>query len=374
MKFVLAPDSFKNALRSSEVCEALASGIRAVLPGAEIISLPMADGGEGTVRAAALAAGGAVEQYEVSGPLGTPVAAEIARLPGGTAVLETASAAGIELLSPDSRAPLAATTYGVGQLLRKLLEKGCRDFVIGLGGSATTDGGAGMLQALGVCFFDAAGKLLPPGIGGGLLPQIRRADLSGLLPELAASRIRIAADVTNPLTGPRGAAMVFAPQKGACAAETELLDAGLRNYAALFGDDGSHPGDGAAGGTGFALRRLLHGQPESGAELLLDLADFDSKVSSADFVITGEGRSDFQSASGKLCAVVARRAARAGVPTILCSGSLGPGSELLEAEFAGCFSCSVGPEPPAEALAATRERLTRFSRNLARLLTSNSSR
>ena len=231
-----------------------------------------------------------------------------------------------------------------------------------------------MLQALGARFYDGAGRRLPAGIGGGALPAIRRADLSGLLPELAASRIRIASDVTNPLTGPQGAAAVFAPQKGASAAEVELLDAGLRHYAALFGDDGSRPGDGAAGGMGFALRKLLHGRPESGAELLLELAGFDRRVAGADFVITGEGRSDSQSAAGKLCVTVARRAARAGVPTILCSGSLGPGSELLETEFAACFSCSIGPEPLEEALAATRERLTRFSRNLTRLLTSNPSR
>ena len=374
MKFVLAPDSFKNALRSPEVCAALTDGIRMAQPEAEILAIPLADGGEGTVRAAALAAEGVLEQYETSGPLGAPLTAETARLPGGGAVVEMASAAGLELLSPDGCAPLEATTFGVGLLLRQLLDSGCRDFVIGLGGSATTDGGAGMLQALGARFYDDAGRLLPEGIGGGGLSAIRRADLSGLLPELAASRIRIASDVTNPLTGPQGAAAVFAPQKGASAAEAELLDAGLRHYAALFGDDGSRPGDGAAGGMGFALRKLLHGRPESGAELLLELAGFDRRVVGADFVITGEGRSDSQSAAGKLCVTVARRAARAGVPTILCSGSLGPGSELLETEFAACFSCSIGPEPLEEALAATRERLTRFSRNLTRLLTSNPSR
>ncbi len=368
MKFVLAPDSFKNSLRSPEVCAALAEGITMAYPDAEIVSIPLADGGEGTVRAVAMATGGKLERCQTLNPLGAPIEAEIARLPNGEAVVEMASAAGLELLDPEHLRPLEATTFGVGLLLRHLLETGCQDLVIGLGGSATTDGGAGMLQALGVVFYDEAGKRLPNGIGGGSLGRIHQVDLSGLPKELLNCRIRIASDVLNPLVGTHGAARVFSPQKGATVAEVELLDRALGSYARLWGDDGSTPGDGVAGGMGFALRKLLHASSESGAELLMDLAGFDSLVKDADFVITGEGRSDAQSADGKLCVAVARRAARLGVPTILCSGALGVGSELLEHEFIGCFSCAIGSETLPEALALTRERLIRLGRNLTYLL------
>ena len=366
MKFVIAPDSFKNCLRAPEICLRLAAGIRSSAPEAELVLLPLADGGEGTTEAAAEAAGGELHTAAVTGPFGEPVKAPCAILPDGSAVFEMAAASGLELA--DGRLdPLRATTFGTGELFRYLLDLGVRDFVIGIGGSATVDGGAGMLQALGVKLFDRSGSRLPPGAGGGALPEVARIDASGLDPRLAKSRIRIASDVTNPLCGALGAAPVFGPQKGASPDQVKLLDAALAHWAALCGDDGTTPGDGAAGGLGFALRKMLGGKMESGAELMLELVDFDRRAAGADFILTGEGRSDNQSLAGKLPGVVARHARRLGIPALLVSGALGPGAEELEKEFAACFSIASGPGSLPEALAAAPRNLTRIGRAIGAL-------
>ena len=256
MKWLIAPDSFKNCLRSPQVAAQLAAGIRDISPDDEIIELPLADGGEGTAEAAARAAGGTLESVPVTGPLGNPVEARFARLPAGTAVVEMAEAAGLERLPDGKNDPLRATTYGVGELFLKLLKNGTRDFVIGIGGSATVDGGLGFVQALGAVCRDAQGRIIPPGAGGGALSEVAALDCSALPPELVQARIRIGSDVTNPLTGPRGAARVFGPQKGAGPGQVETLEAGLRRWAELWRDAGDVPGDGAAGGLGFLLRRL----------------------------------------------------------------------------------------------------------------------
>ncbi len=364
MKWLIAPDSFKNCLRSPQVAAQLAAGIRDISPDDEIIELPLADGGEGTAEAAARAAGGTLESVPVTGPLGNPVEARFARLPAGTVVVEMAEVAGLERLPDGKNDPLRATTYGVGELFLKLLKNGTRDFVIGIGGSATVDGGLGFVQALGAVCRDAQGRIIPPGAGGGALSEVAALDCSALPPELVQARIRIGSDVTNPLTGPRGAARVFGPQKGAGPGQVETLEAGLRRWAELWRDAGDVPGDGAAGGLGFLLRRL-GATTESGAELLLGLAGFDRKLAGTGWVVTGEGRTDRQSLDGKLCSVVAARAARAGVGTILCSGALEPG--LDSKLFAAMFSIGSGPVSLAEAFAQTPENLRRMGRNLANL-------
>ena len=277
MKWILAPDSFKNCLRSPQVAAYLAEGIREISPGDTIIELPLADGGEGTVEAAARATGGRLEECRVSGPLGEPVMAHHALLSSGCALLELAEAAGLERIPESGRDPLRTTTFGVGEQLRNLLDAGIRNFVIGIGGSATVDGGIGLFQALGGLCRDAAGREIPAGAGGGVLERIAFLDVAGLHPGVAKSVIRIASDVTNPLTGPRGAARIFAPQKGASPAEVERLEHGLIRWAELWNDPGDSPGDGAAGGIGFLLRKL-GGRMESGAALLLDLAQLLSGV------------------------------------------------------------------------------------------------
>ena len=366
MKFVIAPDSFKNCLRASAVCFHLAAGIRSSAPAAELLPLPLADGGEGTTEAVAEAAAGELHTAAVTGPFGEPVKAPFAVLPDGAAVFEMAAASGLEVA--DGRLdPLRATTFGTGELFRYLLDLGVRDFVIGIGGSATVDGGAGMLQALGGKLLDRSGRRIPSGAGGGRLPEVARLDLSGLDPRLAKSRIRIASDVTNPLCGAQGAAPVFGPQKGASPEQVKLLDAALAHWAELCGDDGATPGDGAAGGLGFALRKVLGGKMESGAELMLELVEFDRKAAGADFILTGEGRSDDQSLAGKLPGTVARHARKLGIPAILVSGALGPGSEELEKEFAACFSIAAGPGPLPEALGAAPRNLTRIGRAIGAL-------
>ncbi|MBS1371300.1 MAG: glycerate kinase [Lentisphaeria bacterium] len=369
MKWIVAPDSFKNCLRSPQVAALLAEGIREASPGDTVVELPLADGGEGTVEAAARAAGGSIASLSVSGPLGRPVEAHHALLPSGCAVLEMAEAAGLERLAESERDPLRTTTCGVGEQVRALLDAGIRDFVIGIGGSATVDGGLGLFQALGGVCRDAAGRRLPAGAGGGTLEEAASIDCSGLHAALGGARIRIASDVTNPLTGPRGAARVFAPQKGAGPAEVERLERGLRRWAELWNDTGDSPGDGAAGGLGFLLRKL-GGYSESGAGLLLDLAGFDRHLDGTQWVVTGEGRTDFQSLDGKLCAVVAARAARKGVRTILCSGSLEP--DFHAACFAGCFAIGSGPGPLQQAFEQTPANLRRMGRSLAGILKGNS--
>ncbi len=369
MKFVLAPDSFKNCMRAPEVAAALARGIREAVPDAEIIEIPLSDGGEGFARAAASAGGGSVEFQETTDPLGRPVRAEYADFGPGKAVwLELAAASGLELVAPEERAPLAASTFGFGRMAALLLKRGRREFVLGLGGSATSDGGIGFAQALGMRFFDGAGREIPPGAGGGALASAARIDQSSLLPELAEAVFTVASDVTNPLRGPRGAANVFAPQKGASPTEVKMLDDGLRHWAELWGDPGESPGDGAAGGIGFLLRQLTGRPARSGADLLLDLAGFEQRAASADAVLTGEGRTDRQSLDGKLCGAVARRARRIGVRCILVSGAIAP--ELAEhtGEYSALFSIAAGPGPLEEALSSAPANLRRIGRNLATLL------
>ena len=359
MKVILAPDSFKHCLRAEEICRYLAEG----LAGAEVLAIPLADGGEGTLEAAeAVRPQGKRITVPVSGPLGKMVDAAFF-LDDGTAVIESAAACGLELIRPEERDPRRATTSGVGELIAHAAAHRAKRCMIGLGGSATVDGGYGMLAALGVKFLDAAGNPLP---SAGALSQIAGCDLSALRRDLPA--LDAAADVENPLCGENGAAEVFGPQKGADPETVRELSAALERYQTIvsqaFSKPLSAPGDGAAGGLGFALR-MLGARRESGAELLLQWSDFDRKIRGASLVITGEGRSDMQTLQGKLPLIVARHARNAGVPAILVSGSVALDSfDALSEEFAAVISLCHEPEELSAALTSAPENLRRIGRNI----------
>ncbi|MCI7644287.1 MAG: glycerate kinase [Lentisphaeria bacterium] len=377
MKFILAPDSFKGALRSIEVCNALRRGIESALPHAEIISIPLADGGEGSVEAICCAVKGQIHQVASYDPLGRPVEAIYGVSPKRDyAFMELASASGIELLDNSELNPLKTSTYGSGLVLKHLIEEGFRTVIIGLGGSATNDCGAGLLQALGYKYFDRNNSLLPDGIAGGDLNKIQHIDNSeSIIGNITDLRLIIAGDVTNPLLGENGATAVFAPQKGATPEMLKILEDNLRHFAEIAARDlelddftTTFPGDGAAGGSGFALRGILGAERNSGGELILKLADFDRKCQGAQCVITGEGASDSQTAHGKLCAVVAAAARKRQVPAILLSGKINDESGALAQTFTGgVFSIAAGPGDLAAAIAATAGNLERMGRNIGLL-------
>ncbi|WP_242610965.1 glycerate kinase [Blastococcus saxobsidens] len=352
MRIVIAPHSFAGSLPADEVASAIATGIRRVLPGAELVLRPVADGGEGTV-AAALRAGWSARTVRVSGPDGTPVEATYA-VDGATAVLELASAAGRGLLHRP--APLTAGTRGVGELVLAALDEGARRIVLGLGGSASTDGGAGMLQALGVRLTDGDGADIGPGGAG--LATLARIDPAGLDLRIAATEVVVATAVDNPLTGPAGAAAVFGPQKGATADHVAVLDAALARYASLLARTSGawverRQGAAAAGGTAAGAMALLGARVVSGAELVCDLIRLDEAFTGADLVITGEGALDEQTLRGRAPAEVARRAAAAGVRCVALAGvvRLAP-DRLAPAGFAAASALTEVEPDVARRLAA----------------------
>jgi glycerate kinase len=373
MKIIIAPDSFKGSLRSVDVCTAIEAGLRSVMPESEIIAIPLADGGEGTTEAAVISTGGRFEKIVVTGPLGAPVTA-LYGIPGGgpRAIMEMAAASGLELVPAGRLDPLKATTYGTGEMIRAILKAGLRDIIIGIGGSATVDGGAGMAQALGFRFLDGAGRELPSPIGGGDVGRIRNIDSSRVEPLLAQARITVACDVTNPLLGASGAARVFGPQKGATPAMVAQLEANLASFARVLQEAGlcsgcDMPGDGAAGGLGFALRVLTQARMVSGAKLMIEITGLEQHLAGADLLITGEGCTDAQTAGGKLCAVVAATAQRAEVPVVLLSGAIVGGAEALGEHFAGAFSIATGPCKLEEAIRSTRQNLFSAAASVAGL-------
>jgi glycerate kinase len=330
VRIVVAPDSFKGSLSAEEAAVAIAEGIARALPDAELLLRPIADGGEGTV-AAALRAGYLPLTARVSGPDGHPVEATVAR-DGATAVVELATAAGLGQLAEP--APRTATTFGVGELLRAALDDGARRIVLGIGGSATTDGGAGMLQALGVALLDADGAEIPP--GGAALARLDRVDVARLDPRIGDIELVVASDVDNPLVGPTGAAAVFGPQKGASPADVAELDAALTRYAAVLARDlgidvAALPGAGGAGGTAAGAVAVLGAQVVSGAELVCDLVGLREAMDGAALAITGEGALDEQTLHGKGPAEVAARARRAGVPCLGLAGVV----RLSDAQLTG---------------------------------------
>ena len=318
MRVVIAPDSFKGSLPAAAAAAALAAGWQAARPGDEVRTVPLADGGEGTLDVLAAAVPGARwEQAQVTGPAGQPVDCRWLVLPDGTAVVELAAASGLPLLSrPD---PLGAHTIGLGEVIGCALDAGARQLTVALGGSASTDGGTGALAALGARFLDAAGRPLPA--GGGALPGLAAVDLTGLRPPPPGG-VSCLSDVRAPLLGPAGAAAVFGPQKGASPAQVARLDAGLARLAGLLGGDPAAAGAGAAGGTGYGLAAAWGALLAPGAPQLARLAGLDQALAGAGLVITGEGRYDQTSGTGKVAGAVFAAAATAGVPAALVAGQV----------------------------------------------------
>ncbi|MDR2686573.1 MAG: glycerate kinase [Oscillospiraceae bacterium] len=362
MKIIVAPDSFKGTLTAAQACEIIARAFASVYPEAEIHTVPLADGGEGMARAWAAACGGELLRAEVAGPYGEPVWAEYLLLPDGTAVLETASCAGLELARPQGLNPERTTTRGLGALMKAARMAGASRILLGLGGSATNDAGCGMAHALGWEFYDSAGASFCP--VGGTLSQIARIEPPG---KPFALPVTAACDVQAPLFGPGGAAAIYAPQKGADPAMVQRLDQGLRHVASLRAPAlANMPGAGAAGGLGFGVLAFLNGNLCPGVGLLLDSAGFDALLEGADLVVTGEGRMDTQTLQGKAPCGVLRRAMARGVPVLGICGCVGQGrEELLEAGFAGLFPAVEGARPIEELRRTCREHLLNAARRAA---------
>lgn len=371
MKILIAPDSFKESLASEAVAEQIAAGIRDALPSADCRIAPMADGGEGTVAAMVAALDGQIRQISVTGPLGEPVMACYG-LSGQTAIIEMAAAAGLALVPPARRDPSQTTSFGVGQMIRDALDQGARHLIIGIGGSATNDGGAGLAQALGIRLLDADGRDLP--FGGGALARLARLDMTGLDARLHGCRVEVACDVDNPLIGPQGASAIFGPQKGADAATVQRLDEALSHLAEIIRrqrglDVANLPGGGAAGGLGAGLHAFLGATLRPGVDIISQAIGLPDRIAWADLVITGEGRLDGQSLHGKVPVGVARLAAAQGKPVIAIAGSLGDGAERLrETGISAMVSCVPGPCTLEKALDDAAANIRRTARTLADLL------
>lgn len=332
-KIVVAADSFKGSLTAVQACGAIAAGVRRALPDAEVIAVPVGDGGEGTMNALSGALRASEVPCRIHGPLKEPLEAFYAVTPdGNTAVIEVAAAAGLTLVSQERRNPLDTTSFGVGEMIADALERGVRRFIVGLGGSATNDAGAGMLAALGFRFYDNAGKVINVPCGKDL-EHIVRIDGSSVIPEVAEAEFIAACDISNPLYGPDGAAYVFAPQKGASEADVEVLDSGLRSFSEAmissgYEDVSQLPGAGAAGGLGGAFAGFLHADLKRGVDMVLDAVGFRQTIDGARLVITGEGRIDSQTLMGKTPAGVLAVASEKSIPVIAIGGSVEDGTEL----------------------------------------------
>lgn len=370
MKIVIAPDSFKESLSADKCAQAIKAGFLAVFPAVECVCLPIADGGEGTVDAMIAATDGKRVSLRATGPMGEPVEAFYGQSGDGkTAFIEMAAASGLMLVAADKRDPLRATSYGTGEVIRHALDAGIRHIILGIGGSATVDGGMGMAQALGVRFLDASGAEL--GFGGGELARLARIDLADRDPRIATSTIEVACDVDNPLIGPRGAAAVFGPQKGATPQGVALLEQGLAHYAqivqALTGRDVAQlPGGGAAGGMGVAASVFLQAQLQPGIDIVMRAVALESAIATADLVITGEGRIDSQTAGGKAPLGVAKLAKKHGVPVIGLAGVLGEGVEIVhQYGIDAVFSILPRLAPLAEVLESGETNLYHCARNVA---------
>ena len=333
MKIVVAPDSFKGSVSALEAASAIEQGLRRVFPDAIIEKIPMADGGEGTVQSLVDATGGQIHTHGVVAPLENEVDAKFGILSDGdTAVIEMASASGLTLVPPDKRNPLRTTTYGTGQLIHAALESGCRRLIIGIGGSATNDGGAGMAEALGVRLLDMNGKQISH--GGGNLGQLASIDVTGLHPAIAETETVVACDVNNPLTGPDGASHVYGPQKGATPEMIEILDGHLAHFDSVltrtlgqsFNDI---PGAGAAGGLGAGLMAFLNAELKLGIDIMIDAVNLEERVKGASIVFTGEGQLDFQTAFGKTPVGVAKVAKAYDIPVIAIAGGIAEGAEAV---------------------------------------------
>lgn len=369
-RVLVAADKFKGSLSAVEVADRVTAGLRGIVPGLEVEALPVADGGDGTV-AAAVAAGFDRREVRVQGPLGDPVTAAFA-LRGDTAVVEMAEASGLQRLPQDTFAPLTASTYGSGELLRAALDAGARSIVLGVGGSATTDGGAGMLAALGARFLKADGEPVAPGGGG--LAELASADLSGLDPRLGEVELVLASDVDNPLTGPKGAPAVYGPQKGASAEDVERLDVALAHFAKIVEEAvgpraaayAASPGAGAAGGIGYGAL-LLGARFRPGIEVMLDVLGFAPALERADLVITGEGSLDPQTLHGKAPAGVAAAARAAGKEVVAVCGRLAlPPEELGRAGIRRAYALTDLEPDVTRCIAEAGPILERTAARIAR--------
>ena len=373
MKVVIAPDSYKGCLSALEVAKAMERGVLSVFPSAEVRKIPIADGGEGTVAALVTATNGQLRQTEVTDPLGNKIIAHWGVLGDGrTAVIEMAAASGLPLVPKEKRDPRVTTTYGTGELIKAALADGLAKIIIGIGGSATNDGGTGMARALGVRFLDAAGQEVAA--GGGSLAEICQIDTTGLDPRLKNTEIVVACDVDNPLCGTRGASAVFGPQKGATPEMVQQLDAGLAKYAscarqATGRDVAEKAGAGAAGGLGAGLMFFTPAQLKPGVEIVLDAVGFSDIVRDADFVITGEGRTDFQTAFGKAPVGVAKVAKTHGAPVFCISGGLGDGAEdVLAQGIDAVMSICDRPLSLEECMAAGAQLIEPAAARLCRIV------
>ncbi|AET58145.1 glycerate kinase [Paenibacillus terrae HPL-003] len=371
--FVLAPDSFKESMTAKEVCIAMEKGLRKVYPTANYVHIPMADGGEGTVQSLVDATGGQLRYIEVTGPLGEPVTAAYGLLGDGTtAAIEMASASGIHLVNKDNKNPLKTTTYGTGELIRECLNQGIRKIIIGIGGSATNDGGTGMAEALGARFLDAKGNTLPR--GGGSLGELASIDISSLDERLQQVQLIVACDVTNPLCGAHGASHVFGPQKGATPEMVQQLDANLAHYAdvvkrQLGKDVRDLPGAGAAGGLGAGLLIFTQASLQKGIEIVIEYTGLKQKLANADIVFTGEGGIDFQTKFGKTPYGVAQAAKQSGKKVIAVAGYIGEGIDTLYQEgIDAVFGIVPGASELDKLLVEGPQNVERTCENIARLL------
>ena len=375
MNIVVAMDSFKGSLSSIEAGQAVRAGITQADPSTQVTVRPLADGGEGTVEALISGMGGQGQQVTVTGPLGAPVVCTYGILPAtGTAVVEMSGAAGLPLVPEPQRNPLYTTTYGVGEVIRDAITKGCRRFLVGIGGSATNDGGVGMLQALGYGFLDGEGRPIPHGAQG--LSQLARITLDGVLPQLAECEFRVACDVTNVLCGPQGCSAVYGPQKGATPEMVQDMDQWLDHYAQLARavyPDTAHPdapGTGAAGGLGFAFQTFTRGVLEPGVSIVLEETHLEKFIREADLVITGEGRLDGQTAMGKAPVGVAQLAKRYHKPVVALAGCVTPDATTCHVQGIDAFfpvlpgPCSLEqamePDTTRANLAATAQQVFRL--------------
>ncbi len=372
MKIVIAPDSFKDSLSAQGVADAIAIGLAQVWPDAQLLKCPMADGGEGTVESILAACEGQLRRTKVRGPLGNTVDAAWGWLPHShTAIIEMAEASGLQLVAPGQRDACVSSTYGTGELIRAALDAGAQRVILAIGGSATNDGGAGAMQALGVKLLDAQGQSLAP--GGLALAQLARIDLDELDSRLATVRFDIAADVDNPLCGPHGASAIFGPQKGASSRQVEQLDSALGHFAdhcaqVLRKDVRDEPGSGAAGGLGFTAKAFLGARFQAGVEVVAELVGLAESVQGADLVITGEGRFDAQTLRGKTPFGVARIARQQGVPVIVIAGTLGEGYQALyEHGIDAAFALTSGPMTLQQACSEAPRLLQERASDIARV-------
>ena len=372
MKIVIAPDSFKESLTALEVAEAIEAGLKKVLPDAEYVKVPMADGGEGTVQSLVDATEGRLISAEVCAPLGNKVKAEFGLSGDGrTAIIEMAAASGLHLVPPEARNPLRTTSYGTGELILAALAEGVEKIIVGIGGSATNDGGAGMLQALGALLLDAQHQ--PIGAGGGCLQDLAAIDLSGLDKRLAGVEIVVACDVDNPLCGEKGASAVFGPQKGATPEMVQALDSGLQHFADIAARDlgldiQSPAGAGAAGGMGGGVLLLPDARLQAGVQIVMEAVKLAEKVQDADLVITGEGRMDAQSVHGKTPIGVAHTAKAFGKPVIAIVGCLREDYEVVYAQgIDAVFPIIRQLGSLEEILQHGRDNLVSAAQNVARI-------